>query len=120
MLRLLLRWVLSALVFVLIAELVPGIRVDTLTTAFVAAIVAGLLNVLVRPVLVFLTLPITLITLGLFLLVVNAVIFWLTAVLVPGFHIDGVGPAIIGALLYWLLNVGINHLFERPQEHKAA
>lgn len=119
MLRLLLRWVLSALVFVLIAYIVPGIHV-TWVAAFVAAIIAGLLNMLVRPLLVLLTLPITLVTLGLFLLVVNAAIFGLTAWLVPGFRVDGFVPALIGALLYWLLNLVINSLFERREERSLA
>src|SRR5262245_24291364 len=86
MLRLLVRWALSAFVFLLIAYLVPDIHV-TLGAAFVAAIVAGLVNVLVRPVLVLLTLPITLLTLGLFLLVLNVALFGLIALLVPGFSV---------------------------------
>ncbi|MGZ3602213.1 MAG: phage holin family protein [Ktedonobacterales bacterium] len=115
MLRLLLRWVLSAVVFVLIASIVPGIHV-TWGAAFVAAIIAGLLNMLVRPILVLLTLPVTLLTLGLFLFVVNAAIFGLTALLVPGFKVDGFWAALIGAVLYWLLNIVINTLFERRKE----
>ncbi|HEX8033428.1 MAG TPA: phage holin family protein [Ktedonobacterales bacterium] len=119
MLRLLLRWVLSAVVFVLIASIVPGIHV-TWGAAFVAAIIAGLLNMLVRPILVLLTLPVTLLTLGLFLFVVNAAIFGLTALLVPGFKVDGFWAALIGAVLYWLLNMVINNLFERRKEQPAA
>lgn len=119
MLRLLLRWVLSALVFVLIAYIVPGIHV-TWVAAFVAAIIAGLLNVLVRPVLVLLTLPITLLTVGVFLLVINAAIFGLTALLVPGFKVDGFVPALIGGVLYWLFNMLINNLFERRRERSIA
>lgn len=119
MLRLLVRWVLSALVFVLIAYIVPGIHV-TWGAAFVAAIVAGLLNVLVRPILVLLTLPITILTLGLFLLIVNAAIFGLSALLVPGFQVDGFWAALIGAVLYWLLNLVIDNVFERRKEPTAA
>lgn len=119
MLRLLLRWVLSALAFVLIAYIVPGIHV-TWGAAIVAAIVAGVLNVLVRPILVLLTLPISVLTLGLFLLVINAAIFGLTALLVPGFKVDGFVPALIGAVLYWLFNLVISNLFERHGEQSAA
>ncbi|MGZ3681187.1 MAG: phage holin family protein [Ktedonobacterales bacterium] len=119
MLRLLLRWVLSAVVFVLIASIVPGIHV-TWGAAFVAAIIAGLLNMLVRPILVLLTLPVTLLTLGLFLFVVNAAIFGLTALLVPGFKVDSFWAALIGAVLYWLLNLVINNLFERRKEQPVA
>ncbi len=119
MLRLLLRWVLSAAAFMLIAFIVPGIHV-TWGAAFVAAIIAGVLNVLVRPILVLLRLPITLLTLGLFLLVINAAIFGLTALLVPGFKVDGFVPALIGAVLYWLFNLVISNLFERRGERSAA
>lgn len=119
MLRLLLRWVLSALVFVLIAFIVPGIHV-TWVSALVAAIIAGLLNVLVRPILVLLTLPVTLLTLGLFLLVINAAIFGLTALLVPGFKVDSFWAALIGAVLYWLLNMVIDNLFERRKAPSAT
>ena len=119
MLRLLIRWVLSALVFVLIAYLVPDINV-TLGAAFVAAIVAGLVNALVKPLLVLLTLPITLLTLGLFLLVINVALFGLIALLVPGFTVGSLWAAVVGAVLYWLFNLLIDRLFERRGEAKAA
>lgn len=119
MIRLLIRWVVSALVFILIAYLVPGIHV-TLGAAFVAAIVAGLINALVRPILVLLTLPITLLTLGIFLLVIDVALFWLTALLVPGFKIDSFWAAVVGAVLYWLFNLAISFLFDRRGARKAA
>lgn len=119
MIRLLIRWVLSALVFLLIAYLVPDIHI-TLAAAFVAAIVAGLINALVRPILVLLTLPVTILTLGLFLLVINAVLFWLTALLVPGFQVGTIWAAVIGAILYWLFNLVISMLFERRAAPRVA
>jgi putative membrane protein len=111
--------VLSALAFVLIAYIVPDIHV-TLGAAFVAAIVAGLVNALVRPILILLTLPITILTLGLFLLVLDVLLFWLIALLVPGFSIGTFWAAVIGALLYWLFNMVINTLFERRDERQMA
>ncbi len=117
MLRLLIRWVLSALVFLVIAYFVPDIHV-TLGAAFVAAIIAGLVNTLVRPLLVLLTLPITVLTLGLFLLVINIALFALTALLVPGFQVGSFWAAVFGAILYWLFNLVINILFERPGARK--
>lgn len=118
MLSLLIRWVLSALVFVAIAYLVPDIHV-TLGAAFVAAIIAGLVNAIVRPLLVLLTLPVTIVTLGLFLLVINAAMFGLTALLVPGFQVGGFWAAVIGGLLYWLGNLIINALFKRREQRDA-
>lgn len=119
MLRLLLRWALSALVFVLIAAIVPGVHVSW-GAAFIAAIVAGFVNAIVRPIMVLLTLPITVVTLGLFLLVINVAMFALTALLVPGFRVEGFGAAFFGALLYWLFNLIISNLFERRAKPQAA
>lgn len=116
---LLIRWVLSALVFVLIAYLVPDIQV-TLGAAFVAAIVAGFVNALIRPIVVALTLPITLLTLGLFLLVINVALFWLTTLLVPGLEVDSLGAAIVGTVLYWLFNLVISMLIGRRATPKVA
>lgn len=99
--RLLVRWALSAGAFIVIALLVPGIHI-TWTAALLAAIVIGIINALVRPLLVVLTLPITVMTLGLFLLVLNAALFALVALLVPGFRIDTIWAALGGSVLYWL------------------
>ncbi len=95
----LLRVVVNALAIMLAASIVPGIAVDGLVSALAAAVLLGLINAFVRPVLLILTLPITLLTLGLFLLVLNGFCFWLVAWLVKGFHVAGFGSALLGALV---------------------
>ncbi|GAC1471546.1 MAG: phage holin family protein [Chloroflexota bacterium] len=111
MIRLVIRWLLSALALVLIAKVVPGIHV-TVTTALIAAIVLGLINAFLRPGFILLTLPLTIVTLGLFVLVINAALFGLAAWLVPGFIIHGFRAALVGAILYaiagWLINLAVD------------
>ncbi len=97
---LLLLWVLNALALLIVAWLLPGITVGGFGSALVAALVLGLLNTLVKPVLVLLTLPITVVSLGLFLLVINALVFWLAGSILRDFHVDGFGWAVLGALVY--------------------
>lgn len=94
-----LRVIVNALAIVVAGYLVSGIRVDGLLAAAGAGLVLGIINALVRPVLIILTLPITLFTLGLFLLVLNGFCLWLVAALVPGFAVTGFGPAFLGALI---------------------
>lgn len=93
------RILITAAALLLCAYLVPGISVDSFLTAVIAAIVLGLLNLIARPVLLFLTLPITLLSLGLFIFVINAVVFALAASLVPGFAVEGFFPALIGSII---------------------
>lgn len=95
----LLRVAINALAIVLAASILPGIEVDGVVAALAAAVLLGLVNAFVRPVLLILTLPITLVTLGLFLLVLNGLCFWLVASLVKGFHVAGFGSALLGALV---------------------
>ena len=95
----LLRVVVNALAILLAASIVPGIAVDGLVSALAAAVLLGLINAFVRPVLLILTLPITLLTLGLFLLVLNGFCFWLVAWLVKGFHVAGFGSALLGSVV---------------------
>ncbi len=95
----LLRVAVNALAIVLAASILPGISVDGIVPALAAAVLLGLVNAFVRPVLLILTLPITLVTLGLFLLVLNGFCFWLVASLVKGFHVAGFGSALLGALV---------------------
>jgi len=103
MLGILIRWALSALALVLTTKIVPGIAVSGFGTLFIAALVLGLVNAIVRPVLIFFTLPLTLLTLGLFLLVVNAITFGLAAWLVPGFQVSGFGAALFGSIVMSIL-----------------
>ena len=95
----LLRVVVNALAIMLAASIVPGIAVDGLVSALAAAVLLGLINAFVRPVLLILPLPITLLTLGLFLFVLNGFCFWLVAWLVKGFHVAGFGSALLGSLV---------------------
>jgi len=95
----LLRVIVNALAIMLAASIVPGIAVDGLVSALAAAVLLGLINAFVRPVLLILTLPITLLTLGLFLFVLNGFCFWLVAWLVKGFHVAGFGSALLGSVV---------------------
>lgn len=101
---LLLVWLLNAVALLAVAYLLPGITVASFGSALVAALVLGLLNSLVKPVLVLLTLPITVVTLGLFLIVLNALLFWFAGSILKGFQVSGFWWAVIGALLYSLIS----------------
>jgi putative membrane protein len=101
--RILLVWVLNAVALWLVTLVVPGVQVQDPMYAFIAAVVLGLVNALVKPVLIILTLPITVVTLGLFLLVINALLFWAVASLLPGFHVAGFWWAMLGAFVYSVL-----------------
>ena len=106
--RLLLVWLINAVALLALPYLMPSITVDSVPTALIVALILGLINTFIRPLLILLTLPATLLTLGLFIFVLNAICFELTAWLVPGFSIDGFRWALIGALVVsivsWILN----------------
>lgn len=108
--KLLLRWIINTLALLLVANVVPHFSYRSWVSLAIAAAVLGLLNAIVRPVLWFLTLPITVITLGLFLLVLNAIMLELTAWLVPGFDIQGFGWAIVGALVLSIVSYFTNRV----------
>lgn len=97
---LLLVWILNAVALLIVAYLLPGINVASFGSALIAALVLGLLNTLVKPVLILLTLPITVVTLGLFLLVLNALVFWFAGSILKGFEVAGFWWALLGALVY--------------------
>ena len=97
-------WILNAVALLAVAYLLPGIALASFWSAMVAAVVLGLLNTLVKPVLILLTLPITIVTMGLFLLVLNALVFWLAGSLFRGFQVDGFWWAVAGAILYSLIS----------------
>ncbi|WP_374406645.1 phage holin family protein [Hydrogenophaga sp.] len=96
----LLTWLLAACALLLVAYLYPGVQVQNFTSALIAALVIGLFNMVLRPVLVLLTLPVTIVTLGLFLFVINALMFWAAASILDGFHVNGFGVALLGSLIY--------------------
>lgn len=101
---LLLVWILNAVALLVVAYILPGITVASFGSALIAALVLGLLNTLVKPVLILLTLPITLVTLGLFLLVLNALVFWFAGSILKGFQVDGFWWAVLGALVYSIVS----------------
>ncbi|MGE8547393.1 phage holin family protein [Alcaligenes sp. WGS1538] len=101
---LLLVWILNAVALLVVAYILPGITVASFGSALIAALVLGLLNTLVKPVLVLLTLPITIVTLGLFLLVLNALVFWFAGSILKGFQVNGFWWAVIGAIVYSLVS----------------
>jgi putative membrane protein len=111
--KLLLNWLLSAAALLAVAYLYSGVVVTSFTGALIAAAVLGALNLVVRPILVILTLPVTLVTLGLFLFIVNALMFWAAASLVSGLSVTGFGAALIGSLLYSLLQLAIDFVLQR-------
>jgi len=100
-----LRWLVGALGLWLATKIVPGIHIRGLETLLLAALLLGLVNAIVRPVVVFLTLPLTLVTLGLFLLIINAAMFWLTSLFLGGFVVHGflaaLGGAIVTGVVSW-------------------
>lgn len=107
--RLVLVWVLNAIALLAVAYLYPGVQVQDWLSAAIAALVLGLANTIIKPILVILTLPVTILTLGLFLFVINALLFWGVSNVVTGFHVNGFWAALIGAILYsvigWLLSM---------------
>jgi len=98
--QLLLIWFLNALALLTVAYVLPGIHVDGFTAALVAALILGLINTLLRPLLIFLTLPVTVVTLGLFILVINGLLFWFAGSVLKGFEVSGFWVGVLGALLY--------------------
>ena len=115
--KLIVRWLLLAAALLLVAHVYPGVTVASFSSAMIAALVLGLLNTLVRPLLVLLTLPVTLITLGLFLFVINALMFWSASGLLSGFNVAGFSAALIGSVIYSLCGMVIDVAMERLFNH---
>jgi putative membrane protein len=112
--HLILRWIISALALLALPYVMSGIELKSFYSARLVALVLGLLNAVVRPVLILLTLPVTILTLGLFILVINALLFWFVGSFVAGFHVGGFWTAFFGAILYSLITWAANALiFER-------
>ncbi|RQO62910.1 hypothetical protein DBV14_03340 [Variovorax sp. KBW07] len=103
--RIIIKWLLSAVALLAVAYLYSGVQVNSFGSALIAAAVIGLLNMIVRPILVVLTLPVTIVTLGLFLFVINALLFWAASGLLSGFHVNGFLAALLGSLIYSLLGL---------------
>jgi putative membrane protein len=111
--KLLSKWLLSAMALLAVAHMYSRVEVQSFGSALIAAVVIGLFNTLLRPVLVILTLPVTLITLGLFLFVINALMFWWAAGLLDGFQVRDFSAALIGSLLYTVAGMIINSALDR-------
>jgi len=107
------KWVLNALALYIVSKIIPGIMLTDFGSALVAAIVIGLMNALVKPILLLLTLPINILSLGLFTFVLNAALLLLASSLTPGFKIEGFWTAVIGSILLSLISTILHSLVER-------
>lgn len=110
------RWVINAIALILIASLVPGFGVETFYNALIAALILGLVNALIRPIVLVLTLPVNIVTLGLFTFVVNALMIWLVSTVVKGFEVSGFVPALLAALLLWVVSLGTNAIIKNAKK----
>jgi putative membrane protein len=117
MVEYLVHWLVASVVVVVTAYVVPGIKINNFVSAMVAALVIGIVNVAVWPLLVFLTLPLTVITFGLFLFVVNGLALKISAALTPGFTIDGFLPAILGSLVLSIVGSLVRFVFFSQQAY---
>lgn len=111
MTRLVLKWALNSFALFFVMKLISGIQIDRFQDLLLAALVIGLLNTFLRPIIILLTLPVTVMTLGLFTLVINGVIFYMAAHLVTGFHVAGFGSAFVAALLFSLFSFVLSIFF---------
>jgi putative membrane protein len=112
-LRLILVWLINALALIAVAYLMPSITVSSFGAALVAALVLGLVNAVVRPVLVLLTLPVTVLTLGLFIFVINGLLFWMVGTWLEGFAVAGFWAGVFGAILFSLVSWALSALVLR-------
>lgn len=107
---LLLVWILNAVALLVVAYVLPGITVASFGSALIAAVILGLLNMLLKPLLIVLTLPLTVVTLGLFLLVINALVFWFAGSVLKGFEVNGFWWAFVGAIVYSIVTTLLSGL----------
>ena len=118
--RMLLRWILAALTLLLITQLISGFHVENFFSALIAALVIGLLTAIVRPILIVLTLPVNILTLGLFTFVINAALIWFASKILDGFDVVGFWPAIFAALIMWAVGTLTNHLLYSEKSEKLG
>lgn len=111
--KLIAKWLLSASALLAVASMYGGVQISGFGTAMVAAFVIGLMNTILRPILVVLTLPVTLVTVGLFLFVINALMFWAASGVLDGFRVNGFGAALLGSLIYSAFGLVIESALER-------
>ena len=110
MLKMIIKWVVFALMIMLVGWLTPGLTIANFLTAMIAVVVIALINAFIKPVILMLTLPLNLVTLGLFTIVINALLFMFTAYIVPGVEVEGFLSALIGSVLLSLFAVGISRI----------
>ena len=110
MIKLIANWFLNALALYVVAYIVPGVHLDNFQAALIASIVIGFLNAIVKPILLLLTLPVTILTLGLFVFVINALMLLLAGSITPGFRVDGLVTAMIGSILLTVVTMIFNSL----------
>jgi len=108
--RLLATWLINAIALLALPYLMHSVSIDSFTTALLVAIVLGFVNTILRPILIILTLPVTLLSLGLFVLVLNALLFWMVATWFPGFHVAGFWSAFFAAILYSVISWALSTL----------
>lgn len=114
--RLLLVWLINAAALLALPFLMSSITVDSIPAALIAALLLGLVNTFVRPLLILLTLPVTLLTLGLFIFVLNGLLFWFVGSFVQGFHVAGFWSAIFGAILYSIISWALSALLLQKRD----
>ena len=117
---LIVRWLINALALMLVAYLYSGVQVNGIFAALIAALVLGLVNAVIRPLLVILTFPVTILTLGLFIFVINAFMFWFVTEIVKGFTVTGFTAALIGSLMFSVISLVTNWLvFDKDKKKKS-
>lgn len=112
----LIKWLLSALMFLVVANVVPGIGVQSFATALLLAVVWGIITMILKPILLVLTLPVNILSFGLFTLVINGFLFWILARIVPGFTVASFGTAVLGALALSILHIIVHLAFREKND----
>ena len=116
--RLILIWCCNALALLAVAYFLPGVVVDGFGSALIAALVLGFINILIRPLLILLTLPVTVLSLGLFILVINGLLFWFAGSVLSGFHVTGLWVGMMGALLYSIISYLLSLLVPKEENNQ--
>ena len=114
MVRLLAVWLINAVALIAVAYLMPGIAVSSFVTALIAALVLGLVNAIIRPILILLTLPATVLTLGLFIFVLNGLLFWFVGSFIEGFTVSGFWAGVFGAIVFSIISWLLSALLLKP------
>lgn len=108
------KWIILAFALILVAKITPGMEISGFWAALISVAVIALINMFIKPIIMFLTLPINIVTLGLFSIIINTLLFGLAAFLVPGFSLGGVFPALLGSILFSLFSLIVNMTVKRP------